>query len=78
MLGATLPSSISSNNLKELIENNNDDSVSYFENNSDIEKEESFFRGTSSEIHETILEKSKDERFAKVWKIQLIYNLNFQ
>ena len=65
MLCKTLPSSISSNTLKEYIENN-DDSISYFESKSDKEKDGIFFREASISFHETILEKSKDERFSKV------------
>jgi hypothetical protein len=65
MLCKTLPSSISSNNLKEYIENN-DDSISYFETKSDKEKDDIFLREASISFHETILEKSKDERFSKV------------
>ncbi len=65
MLCKTLPSSISSNNLKEYIENN-DDSISYFESKSDKEKDDIFFREASISFHEMILEKSKDERFSKV------------
>ena len=65
MLCKTLPSSISSNNLKEYIENN-DDSISYFESKSDKEKDDIFFFFSSISFHETILEKSKDERFSKV------------
>ena len=64
----TLPSSISSslgNNLKEYNENI-DDSTLYFENISDKEKEEAYFRDISSDSHEIVIEKSKNERFAKV------------
>ena len=71
----TLPSSISSslgNNLKENNENI-DDSTLYFENISDKEKEEAYFRDISSDSHEIVIEKSKDERFAKVNNFYLNY-----
>jgi hypothetical protein len=63
----TLASSISSlgNNLKEY-NDKLDDSTLYFENITDKEKEENYFRDISSDSHEIVIEKSKDERFAKV------------
>ena len=64
----TFPSSVSSsldNHLKEFNENT-DDSILYFENFNDKEKEEAYFRDMSSDSHEMVIEKSKDERFAKV------------
>ena len=63
----TLASSISSlgNNLKEY-NDKLDDSTLYFENITDKEKEEAYFRDISSDSHEIVIEKSKDERFAKV------------
>ena len=63
----TLASSISSlgNNLKEY-NDKLDDSTLYFENITDKEKEENYFRDISSDSHEIVIEKSKDERFSKV------------
>ena len=63
----TLASSISSlgNNLKEY-NDKLDDSTLYFENITDKEKEENYFRDISSDSHEIVIEKSKNERFAKV------------
>jgi len=63
----TLASSISSlgNNLKEY-NDKLDDLTLYFENITDKEKEENYFRDISSDSHEIVIEKSKDERFAKV------------
>ena len=43
-----------------------EDSIIYFDNISDKEKEEAYFRDLSSDSQEEVLEKSKDERFAKV------------
>ena len=43
-----------------------EDSIIYFDNISDKEKEEAYFRDLSSDSQEAVLEKSKDERFAKV------------
>jgi len=62
----THPSSISSsmNNLKDYQENDVD-SLSYFENTSDKDKEEAFFN-TDSDSHDNVIEKSKDEHFGKV------------
>ena len=64
----THPSSISSSigfNQKDYVENDND-SLSYFDNASDNEKEENFFKELDSDLHENILEKSKDGQFGKV------------
>ena len=63
----THPSSISSsmNNLKEYQENDID-SLSYFENTSDKEKEEAFFN-LDSDSHDNVIEKSKDELYGKVF-----------
>ena len=68
----TLASSISSlgNNLKEY-NDKLDDSTLYFENITDKEKEENYFRDISSDSHEIVIEKSKDERFAKVNNLYL-------
>lgn len=66
----THPSSISSsigNNFKEYVENDND-SLSYFENASDKEKEDFFFKENDSDSHDNVIEKSKDEHFGKVIK----------
>ena len=52
-------------NLKEYNENN-EDSTLYLDNISDKQKEEAYFRDISSDSHEIVIEKSKDERFAKV------------
>lgn len=62
----THPSSISSsmNNLKDYQENDID-SLSYFENTSDKEKEEAFFN-MDSDSHDNVIEKSKDEHYGKV------------
>lgn len=64
----THPSSISSSNgfnQKEYVENDND-SLSYFDNASDKEKEENFFKELDSDSPENIIEKSKDGQFGKV------------
>ena len=66
----THPSSISSSigfNQKDYVENDND-SLSYFENASDNEKEEDFFKELDPDLHEIIIEKSKDGQFGKVNK----------
>jgi hypothetical protein len=65
----THPSSKSSSfglNQKEYVENDND-SLSYFENPSDKEKEENFFKELDSD--ENIIDKSKDGQFGKVYNI---------
>ena len=65
----THPSSISSsksNKLKEGLDNDND-SLSYFDNESDKEKEDTFFKEMDSDSPENIIEKSKDEHFGKVF-----------
>ena len=68
-MSTNFASSISSlgNHLKENNENI-DDSTLYLENlcEKEKEKEEAYFRDTSSDFQEAVLEKSKDERFAKV------------
>ena len=64
----TLASSGSSslgNNIKEYYENI-ENSILYFENVTEKEKDESYFKDSNMDFQETILEKSKDERFAKV------------
>ena len=72
-MSTNFASSISSlgNHLKENNENI-DDSTLYLENlcekEKEKEKEEAYFRDTSSDFQEAVLEKSKDERFAKVIK----------
>jgi hypothetical protein len=55
------------NNLKDCQENDVD-SLSYFDNGSDKEKEkeETFFKDL--DFHDDIIEKSKDEHFGKVFK----------
>ena len=70
----THPSSISSsksNNIKEALENDND-SLSYFDNGSDQEKEDIFFKEMDSDSPENIIEKSKDEHYGKVFNL---YNI---
>ena len=70
----THPSSISSsksNNIKDALENDND-SLSYFDNGSDKEKEDMFFKEMDSDSPENIIEKSKDEHFGKVFKYIII------
>ena len=66
----THPSSISSsmNNLKDYQENDVD-SLSYFDNGSDKEKEENFFEDLDSDFHNDVIEKSKDEHFGKVFNL---------
>ena len=62
----THPSSISSsmyNDTKDLREN--DDSSFYFDNASDKEKEENFFKESDSESPDNIIEKSSDGHFGK-------------
>ena len=71
----THPSSISSSvgfNQKDYVENDND-SLSYFDNASDKEKEENFFKELDSDSPENIIEKSKDGQFGKVNYIFFIY-----
>ena len=71
----THPSSISStksNNLKDALENDND-SISYFDNESDQEKEDMFFKEVDSDSPEKIIEKSKDEHFGKVFHLYNIF-----
>ena len=67
-MSTNIASSISSfgNHLKES-NDNIDDSSLYLENAGDKEKEEAYFRNISSDFQEAVLEKSKDERFAKVY-----------
>ena len=75
----THPSSISSSNgitLKDLGENDID-SLSYFDNPSDEEKEEYFFKELDSDPHDNIVEKSKDGHFGKVFYNFLFLNINF-
>ena len=72
------PSSISSSigfNQKDYVENDND-SLSYFENQSDIEKEENFFKELDSDSPENIIEKSKDGQFGKVNYITFYFWIN--
>ena len=64
----THPSSISSSvgfNQKDYVENDND-SLSYFDNASDKEKEENFFKELDLDSPENIVEKSKDGQFGRV------------
>ena len=61
-------------NLKDFIENDND-SLSYFENGSDKEKEENFFKEMDSDSHDNAIEKSKDEHFGKVFNIYNNFNI---
>ena len=66
----THPSSISSSlgqNIKEYVDNDID-SISYFDNGSDKEKEEeAFFKDQESDCNYNVIEKSKDEQFGKVY-----------
>ena len=67
----THPSSISSSNginLKEVIANDND-SLTYSDNGSDKENEETFFKDIDSDSHDNLIEKSKDEHYGKVFHI---------
>ena len=71
----THPSSISSSvgfNQKDYVENDND-SLSYFDNASDKEKEENFFKELDSDSPENIIERSKDGQFGKVNYIFFTY-----
>ena len=63
-LASTASSSLG-NNMKENHENT-EDSLLYFENVTEKEKEEAYFKDPNVDFQEAILEKSKDERFAKV------------
>jgi len=68
----THPSSISSSvgvNLVDCIENEDNNSLSYFDNASDKEKEENYFKELDSDSHENIIDKSKDGQFGKVFYI---------
>ena len=51
-------------NQNDYIEN---DDNSYFENASDKEKEESYFKELDSDSNDTIIAKSKDGQFGKVF-----------
>ena len=72
----TLASSASSSLGNNIKENNEiiEDSILNLENivnkPKEKEKEEDYFKDTS-DFHETILEKSKDERFAKVYNANI-------
>ena len=52
-----------SNYLKDDYDNLDD----YFENISEKDKDETLYKDLSSNINDNIIEKSKDERFAKVY-----------
>jgi len=73
----TLASSASSSLGNNIKENNEiiEDSILNLENivnkQKEKEKEEDYFKDTTSDFHETILEKSKDERFAKVYNANI-------
>ena len=71
----TLASSASSSLGNNIKENNEsiEDSILNLENivHKQKEKEEDYFKDTSSDFHEMILEKSKDERFAKVYNANI-------
>ena len=73
----TLASSASSSLGNNIKENNEtiEDSILNLENivnkQKEKEKEEDYFKDTSSDFHEMILEKSKDERFAKVYNANI-------
>ena len=76
----TLASSASSSlgtNVKECNENI-DDSILTLDNiikkQKEKEKEEDYFKESNSDFQEMILEKSKDERFAKVYNV-IIYKI---
>lgn len=74
----THPSSITSsagNNFKDYIDNDND-SLSYFDNGSDKEKEENYFKDLDSDSHENVIEKTKDGHFGKVFHYFIIF-LNY-
>lgn len=65
----THPSSVSSSlgvNLKDSGENDID-SLSYFDNASDKEKEENYFKELDSDFRDNIIEKSKDGYYGKVF-----------
>ena len=73
----TLASSASSSLGNNIKENNEiiEDSILNLENivnkQKEKEKEEDYFKDITSDFHETILEKSKDERFAKVYNANI-------
>jgi hypothetical protein len=62
------------NNLKDCQENDVD-SLSYFDNGSDKEKEETFFKDLDSDFHDDVIEKSKDEHFGKVFSLMMFWVL---
>ena len=69
----TLASSASSSlgtNAKECNENI-EDSILNLDNIINKQKEEDYFKESNSDFHEMILEKSKDERFAKVYNANI-------
>ncbi len=73
----THPSSVSSSlgvNLKDSAENDID-SLSYFDNASDKEKEENYFKELDSDFRDNIVEKSKDGYYGKVFHIYFIFIL---
>ena len=65
----THPSSISSSNGINLKDGNDNYSISDFDNASDKENEETFFKDIDSDSHDNLIEKSKDEHFGKVFHI---------
>ena len=50
-------------------DNDNDNDSLTFENGSDKEKEENFFKEIDSDSHDNIIERSKDEHYGKVFNI---------
>jgi len=54
---------------------NDNDSLS-FDNGSDKEKEENFFKEIDSDSHDNIIERSKDEHYGKVFNIFNILIIN--
>ena len=51
------------------VDNDNDNDSLTFENGSDKEKEENFFKEIDSDSHDNIIERSKDEHYGKVFNI---------
>ena len=76
-MSTNFASNISSlgSHLKENNDNIDDDSILYLENAGEKEKEETYFRNVSSDFQEAFLEKTKDEKFGKVYNSLLVLNI---
>ena len=57
----------SSTSISNYLKDDYDNLDDYFENISEKDKDETLYKDLSSNINDNIIEKSKDERFAKVY-----------